>query len=140
VAHARARLTVHGRRLLVERVLDDGWRVEDAAKAMGVSRQTGYKWIRRYRSEGVEGLRDRSSAPSHCPHRLGDTDVQRVVAARLETLFGPHRLADRRGMHRSTIYGVLRREGLHRLSWIDRPTRTVAATSASAPASSRTST
>jgi hypothetical protein len=40
VAHARAKLTVLGRQLLVERVLTDGWKPADAAKAMGVSRQT----------------------------------------------------------------------------------------------------
>jgi transposase InsO family protein len=51
--------------------------------------------------------------------------VGEVVAARLETLYGPHRLAYRLGRPRSTIYGVLRREGLARLGFIDRPTRTV---------------
>jgi len=44
---------------------------------------------------------------------------------RLETLYGPHRLAYELGRQRSTIYGVLRRERLSRLSFIDRPTRTV---------------
>jgi leucine-zipper of insertion element IS481 len=43
VAHARAKLTVLGRQLLVNRVLIDGWKPADAAKAMGVSRQTAYK-------------------------------------------------------------------------------------------------
>lgn len=43
MAHARAKLTVLGRQLLVDRVLVDGWKPEDAAKAMGVSRQTAYK-------------------------------------------------------------------------------------------------
>lgn len=70
MAHARAKLTVLGRRLLVERVLIDGWKPADAAKAMGVSRQTAYKWLRRFRDEGAAGLEDRSSAPRRCPHRL----------------------------------------------------------------------
>jgi transposase InsO family protein len=47
------------------------------------------------------------------------------VATRLETLYGPHRLAYALGRPRSTIYGVLRRAGVSRLSFIDRPTRTV---------------
>jgi transposase InsO family protein len=125
MAHARAKLTVLGRQLLVERVEIDGWKPADAAKAMGVSRQTAYKWLRRFREEGHDGLWDRSSAPQRCPHALPAEEVARIVAHRLETLKGPHRLAYDLGRHRSTIYGVLRRAGISRLSFIDRPTRTV---------------
>lgn len=125
MAHARAKLTVLGRQLLVERVLVDGWKPADAAKAMGVSRQTAYKWLRRFGDEGAAGLEDRSSTPRRCPHRLGSEAVASIVAARLDTLHGPHRLAYALGRPRSTIYGVLRRAGVSRLSFIDRPTRTV---------------
>ena len=110
MAHARAKLTVLGRQLLVNRVLIDGWRPADAAKAMGVSRQTAYKWLRRFNDEGAAGLVDRTSAPKRCPHRLDLDVVATIVAARLETLYGPHRLAYALGRPRSTIYGVLRRE------------------------------
>jgi transposase len=125
MAHARAKLTVLGRQLLVERVEIDGWKPADAAKAMGVSRQTAYKWLRRFREEGHDGLWDRSSAPRRCPHALAAEEVERIVAHRLVSLKGPHRLAYDLGRHRSTIYGVLRRAGISRLSFIDRPTRTV---------------
>lgn len=125
MAHARAKLTPAGRQLLVDRVQQDGWRPADAARAMGVSRATAYKWLGRFRTEGPAGLFDRSSAPRRCPHRLSDAEVAAIVAARLETMMGPHRLAYRLGRHRSTIYGVLRRAGVSRLDWIDRPTRTV---------------
>ena len=37
--------------------------VVDLADAYGISRKTAYKWIGRYRAEGVVGLRERSSAP-----------------------------------------------------------------------------
>jgi transposase InsO family protein len=116
---------VLGRQLLVDRVIVDGWKPADAAKAMGVSRQTAYKWLRRFRDEGEEGLFDRSSAPHFCPHALAADELARIVAHRLESLKGPHRLAYDLGRHRSTIYGVLRRAGVSRLSFIDRPTRTV---------------
>ena len=125
MAHARAKLTVLGRQLLVDRVLNDGWKPADAAKAMGVSRQTAYKWLRRFHDEGPAGLEDRSSAPRPCPHQLSPDVVDSIVAARLETLHGPHRLAYALGRPRSTIYGVLRRARISRLSFIDRPTRTV---------------
>lgn len=65
----------------------------------------------------------RRAAPSGA--RALPEEVARIVARRLETLLGPHRLAYDLGRHRSTIYGVLRREGLSRLSFIDRPTRAV---------------
>ena len=33
-----------------------------------ISRPTGYKWIERYRSEGLSGLESRSRATRGCPH------------------------------------------------------------------------
>ena len=35
----------------------------------GISRQTGYKWLQRYRAEGLEGLKDRSRAPTAMAER-----------------------------------------------------------------------
>jgi hypothetical protein len=37
-------------------------------------------------------------------------------------ILGPHRLAATLGVARSTCYAVLRRHGLQRLDWMDRPT------------------
>ena len=42
----------------------------------GVSRKTGYKWIGRYEGDGPDGLRDRSRAPHHCPHRMAVQALQ----------------------------------------------------------------
>ena len=36
----------------------------------GVSRKTGYKWVDRYRREGVEGLGERSRRPQRQPTQL----------------------------------------------------------------------
>src|SRR3990172_3638764 len=36
----------------------------------GISRKTGYKWLDRFDEDGRRGLRDRSHAPHHCPHRI----------------------------------------------------------------------
>ena len=54
--HRTAKLTPFGRRLLVERILIEGWSPTIAAETLGVSRATAYKWLRRYRSEGLAGL------------------------------------------------------------------------------------
>ena len=47
--HARAKLTVLGRRLLVERIVAEGWPVARAAEAQGVSVATAYNWLGRWR-------------------------------------------------------------------------------------------
>ena len=61
MAKHRPRLNVFGRQLLVHRITDEGWPVAHAATAVGVSRATAYKWLRRYRIEGEAGLLDRRS-------------------------------------------------------------------------------
>src|SRR5688500_15720253 len=45
--HKNARMTVHGRLLLVQRVRDAGWRVIEAATAAGVSERTAHTWLAR---------------------------------------------------------------------------------------------
>jgi transposase len=56
----------------------------------GVSRQTLYKWLRRYRSEGLVALKDRSSRPQRCPHRTPAALEEQVIALRRESRRGPH--------------------------------------------------
>ena len=51
------------------------------AHAYHVSRQTVYKWVNRYRVEGVAGLQDRSSRPQHSPTRLLRVHRGRLRAA-----------------------------------------------------------
>jgi len=121
VQHRMAKLTPFGRLLLVQRVENLGWTAVQAAEALGVSRATAYKWLRRYRKEGEAGLEDRSSRPLHSPHALSVEAVRGILSARERLKFGPHRLAPEVGCPRSTIYGVLRRHCLSRLRDLDRP-------------------
>jgi transposase InsO family protein len=125
VSHPKAKLTVHGRRLLVERVLELGWTVPMAAEAQGCSSATGYKWIRRFTAEGPEGLRDRSSRPRRSPARMCPDREAAILARRQATLEGPHRIAWALGEAPSTVHRVLRRLGAPRLRDLDRPTRVV---------------
>jgi transposase InsO family protein len=120
MAHRNARLTEFGRLLLVQRITELGWPAAQAAQSLGVSRATAYKWLGRYRAEGRAGLADRPSRPRHCPHALPAVQVRRVLAARRRHRQGPHRLAWRLGMARSTVYGVLRRHHMSRLIDTDR--------------------
>jgi len=125
VSHPRAKLTVQGRQLLVERVLEDGWSVPMAAEAQGCSSATGYKWIRRFIAEGLDGLRDRSSRPHGSPQRLSPDREHAILSRREATLEGPHRIAWALGEAPSTVHRVLRRLGAPLLRDLDRPTRTV---------------
>ncbi len=125
MTHARAKLTVAGRLLLVERVLELGWTVTMAAEAQGWSAATGYKWLRRFRTEGHEGLRDRSSRPHRSPARLSHAREQAILRRREVTLQGPHQIAWALGEASSTVHRVLRRFGAPRLADIDRATRVV---------------
>lgn len=122
MAHRRAKLTVLGRRLLVDRIVVDGMAVAHAADMVGVSRQTAWKWLRRFEAEGEAGLEDRSSRPHRIPRALPRERVDAILAARHEHRFGPHRLAPLVGVPRSTIGDVLRRHGLSRLADQDGPT------------------
>jgi transposase InsO family protein len=106
----------------VQRVTVLGWSPAAASDAMGVSRATAYKWLRRYREEGDAGLLDRSSRPHRSPRRLPAQVEQAICLARAERRYGPHRLAPLTGVPRSTIYAVLRRQGVSRLRDSDRVT------------------
>lgn len=114
MSHPNARLTEHGRLLLVSRV-ESGWSVTSAARAAGVSRQTATKWVARYRLAGREGLVDASSRPRRTRPSVSTRRCRRIIKARLLHKRGPHWLASRLNLARSTIYIVLRRHGLSRL-------------------------
>ena len=92
---------------------------------MGISRATVYKWLRRFKAEGLPGLADRPSSPKRCPGKTSAAVVAAIRALRCERAWGPHRIGYALGMARSTVYAVLRRLGLHRLASLHRSTREV---------------
>ncbi len=109
MGHRNARLTVYGRRLIVERVRFEGMPVAHVAKAMGISRQCAHRWLARWDAEGEPGLVDRSSRPHRSPNRTAAVVEQRVVEARRERRVGPDRLADELGVPARTVSRILRR-------------------------------
>jgi transposase InsO family protein len=122
MAHRNARLTLHGRRLLIQRVVADRRPVAHVVEELGVSRATGYKWLARWHAEGDAGLHDRSSRAHHLPGKTPTEVEARICTLRTELKRGPRRLAPLLGLPASTIHAVLTRHGLHRLAWLDRPT------------------
>ena len=116
--HKHARLTPRGRALLVERVLAHGLRVEEAAHAAGVSVRTAYKWLRRYREEGLSGLQDRSSRPACSPRATPLPVVEQVMELRRQRkTYREIALILPVGL--STIARLMRRAGLHRLAELE---------------------
>lgn len=48
----------------------------------GISRKTGYKWLGRYRKQGLEGLADHCRRPKHSPRQLPEGKEQSLVTLR----------------------------------------------------------
>jgi transposase InsO family protein len=113
--HANARLTPAARLLLVRRVRDQRWSVSDAAAAAGVSVRTAFKWLARFRADGIEGLVDRSSRPRCSPARLGADRVAAILALR-RLWYTASQIAELLSMPLSTVSLVLKRNGLGRRS------------------------
>ena len=116
--HHNARLTPRGRALLVRRITEDGLRPAEAAQAAGVSVRTAYKWLARYRAEGLAGLYDRSSRPRHCPHQTAEPIRCRILELRRQRRTY-RRISRELGVAPSTVGRVLVRAGLNRLSLLE---------------------
>ena len=112
MAHANARLNLHGRRLLVARVIEDGRPVAHVAKELGVSRQCAHRWVARFRVEGEAGLVDRSSRPRRCPRRTPPQVELRVVQLRREQRRGQDWIGAELGIAARTVSAILRRHGV----------------------------
>jgi transposase InsO family protein len=114
VLHGNAALSWNGRRRLVVRVVVEGWTLAAAAAASGVSVPCARKWVSRYRLEGEQGLRDRSSAPGRVANRTPQERVAVIVKLR-RLRFTAAEIAELLGMAVSTVSGILTRLGLGRL-------------------------
>jgi transposase InsO family protein len=109
LSHANARLNVHGRRLLVSRVIDDQRPIAHVAKELGVSRQCAHRWINRFRLEGAAALADRSSRPHRSPNRTSPAIEARVLALRASSRRGQDWIGPELGIPARTVSAILRR-------------------------------
>jgi transposase InsO family protein len=112
--HANAPLGPKGRLTMVQRVVEQGWSITEAAAAAGVSDRTCRKWRDRYLGEGRDGLQDRSSAPSMVANRTEERRIEAIAALRRLRLTGAE-IAECLGMALSTVSGILTRIGLGKL-------------------------
>ena len=100
---------------------EPGCNISELCRKIGISRDIGYKWLRRYRESGLEGLLDRSRHPHHSPGRSSSALEAAVVALRrkypywgprkLRTLLQDQLLAEPLPAI-STVARILKRQGL----------------------------
>jgi len=68
-------------------------RFSDLCRDFGISRKTGYKWVRRYEAGGAPALSERSRAPRDHPNAVDDEMVEAIVALRQKhPRWGPRKL------------------------------------------------
>lgn len=118
--HANARTCPKSRRLIVSRVLEEGWTLAAAANAAGVSVPTARKWLSRFQAEGEAGLVDRSSRPATSPNRIPVERVAAIEALRRLRMTADE-IAECLGMALSTVSRWLRRLGLGKRSRLEPP-------------------
>ena len=114
--YSRGRISPSTRSFLVSESRRIG--VTRAARNIGTSRRTAYRWRRR-----AGELEDRSSRPWRSPRRTTDELAAAILGLRLELRWGPDRLGPYLGVPASTAYVVLRRFGASRLRTLFPPVR-----------------
>jgi transposase InsO family protein len=103
----------------VEKASVSGSNISALCREYGISRQTGHKWLRRYREEGHLGLVEQSRRPRSSPLATGEEIVVSILELRSRhPSWGPDKIAGALARKlggdapsRSTVARVLRRLG-----------------------------
>src|SRR6266487_6325975 len=100
-----------------------GKTVSDVCIAFGVSRETWYKWKRRYDTSGLDGLKNQSRKPHNIKYVKVTGELEKIILElRLNSRFGPRRIKFRLkrkyGVSLGTkiIYNLLKKHKLNVLS------------------------
>jgi transposase InsO family protein len=116
--HKNARLTPKGREEMVRAVVDNGLTQALAAHRFNTSSKTVAKWVKRFRTEGVKGLCDRSSRPHCSPSQTPQATCDAVEILRRQRYTG-EQIASQLAISPATVSRILRRLGLNRLSALE---------------------
>src|SRR4030088_3110781 len=112
-SHKNAPLTPKGREAMV-RCVEAGLSNAAAARRFNTTPKTVGKWVKRFRAEGVGGLRDRSSRPHSLPSQTAPATCAAVEALRRHRPNGKQ-IAAEVGVSPATVSRILRRLGLNRI-------------------------
>lgn len=97
-----------------------GANVRALCRHFSISPTTGYKWLKRHRELGSDGLKDQSRRPASSPRRVADRVERAVMALRAQhPAWGARKLREILKADafepvpaRSTIHSILKRRGL----------------------------
>src|SRR5579862_9651544 len=112
--HKNAPLTPKGREMMVRAVVDCGLSKAMAARQFNTTAKTVAKWVERFCSEGVDGLRDRSSRPLSLPSQTPPAICTAIEVSRRQRHTG-RQIAAEVGVSPATVSRVLRRMRLNRI-------------------------
>jgi transposase-like protein len=116
--HKNARLTPKGREEMVRAVVDSGQNCAAAARKFNTTPKTVAKWVKRFRAEGVDGLRDRSSRPLSSDGQTPQATCDAIEVLRRQRYTGKQ-IAVEVGVSPATVCRVLKRRGLNKLSALE---------------------
>src|SRR3954471_5748591 len=103
---------------MVRSVVDAGLSYAAAARQFNTTAKTVAKWVERFRKEGVDGLRDRSSRPLSSPDQTPRATCDVVEVLRRQRYTGAQ-IAAQVGVSPATVSRILRRRGLNKLSALE---------------------
>ena len=112
--HKNAPLTPKGREAMARSVVEGGLSQADAAYQFNTTPKTVAKWVKRFRAEGAEGMRDRSSRPLSSPSQIPPATRAVVERLRRQRHTGKQIAAEVK-VSRATVSRILRRLGLSRI-------------------------
>jgi putative transposase len=100
---------------------EEQYTMSELCHIYGISRETGYKWLRRYQKQGWAGLQDLDRAPQRHPNQMPPERERAILELRRARMsWGPRKLkrvlerrdGEQRWPAASTIGALLAREGL----------------------------
>jgi len=112
--HKNAPLTPKGREAMVRSVVEAGLSKAVAARQFNTTPKTVAKWVKRFRAEGVDGLRDRSSRPLSSPSQTAPATCAVIETLRRQRHTG-QQIATEVGVSAATVSRILRRLRLSRI-------------------------
>lgn len=74
--------TMSQRKTFVGKANQPNRNMSQLCREFGISRKTGYKWLKRYQQQGEVGLEDRSRRPKHSPRQTAPEIEKKVLAIR----------------------------------------------------------
>lgn len=105
---------------MVEMYLKEERSSYEVSEVFGISRKTFFKWLKRYREYGREGLINKKAGAKKNKRKKTSSIEELIVKLRLDTPFGPERITYElrmRGISISPhgVYNVLKRRNLRKL-------------------------